>query len=98
MTSGNDEFTGGKIKVREQHSNDNTLYWSNMSADIRATNDNEDVLLRYRLFIIVSNIEDSKSNTFKHISSDDRDKENTLRHYHINTIWLNTLRHQGRRK
>lgn len=54
-----------------------TIYWSNMSADLRATNDNEDVLLRYRLFITVSNIDDSKSNTFKHISSDDRDKENT---------------------
>lgn len=69
-----------------------------MSADLRGTNDNEDVLLRYRLFITVSNIDDSKSNTFKHISSDDRDKENTLRHYHIKTLWLNTLKHQSRRK
>lgn len=37
----------------------------------------EDVLLRYRLFITVSNIDDSKSNTFKHISSDDRERKHT---------------------
>lgn len=69
-----------------------------MSADLRGTNDMEDVLLRYRLFIESSMFETVKSNTFKHISSDDRDKENTLRHYHIKTLWLNTLRHESRRK